>query len=88
MDTPDFRYPVITGDYKLGVNVHPWKSETIDTGAPVAKPKPIFAKIPQEAVQEELDRFEDQLAQRKAAEAERLAKAKAQLADKESKDAE
>ena len=88
LDNPDFRYPVITGDYKLGVNVHPWKSETIDTGAPVAKPKPIFAKIPQEAVQEELDRFEEQLSQRKAAEAERLAKAKAQLADKESKDAE
>ena len=64
LDNPDFHYPVITGDYKLGVNVHPWKSEAIDTGVPVAKPKPIFAKIPQEAVQEELDRFEEQLAQR------------------------
>ena len=52
----------------------------------VAKPKPIFAKIPQEAVQEELDRFEEQLSQRKAAEAERLAKAKAQLAEEEAAD--
>ena len=86
LDNPDFHYPVVTGDYKLGVNVHPWKSEAIDTGAPVAKPKPIFAKIPQEAVQEELDRFEEQLSQRKAAEAERLAKAKAQLAEEEAAD--
>ena len=85
LDKPGFRYPVITGDYKLGVNVHPWKSEPIEVGAPVAKPTPIFAKIPQEAVQEELDRFETALAARREAEAQRLAAEKAKLAEEEGK---
>ncbi|KAB8291939.1 methionine--tRNA ligase [Bifidobacterium avesanii] len=81
LDKPGFRYPIITGDYRLGVTVHPWKSEPIEVGAPVAKPTPIFAKIPQEAVQEELDRFESELAARREAEAQRLAAEKAKLAE-------
>ena len=81
LDKPGFKYPIITGDYKLGVNVHPWESEPIEVGAPVAKPTPIFAKIPVEAVQEELDRFSADLAARKEAEAERLAAEKAKLAN-------
>lgn len=63
------------------MNVHPWESEPIEVGAPVAKPTPIFAKIPVEAVQEELDRFSADLAARKEAEAERLAAEKAKLAN-------
>lgn len=81
LDKPGFSYPIITGDYKLGVNVHPWKSEPIVAGTPVAKPSPIFAKIPQEAVQEELDRFESALNARREAEAARLAAEKAKLAE-------
>ena len=81
LDKPGFKYPIITGDYKLGANVHPWESEPIEVGAPVAKPTPIFAKIPVEAVQEELDRFSADLAARKEAEAERLAAEKAKLAN-------
>ncbi len=81
LDKPGFKYPIITGDYKLGVNVHPWESEPIEVGAPVAKPTPIFAKLPVEAVQEELDRFSADLAARKEAEAERLAAEKAKLAN-------
>ncbi|MBW3088636.1 methionine--tRNA ligase [Bifidobacterium sp. 82T24] len=80
LDKPGFEYPIITGDYKLGVNVHPWASEPIEVGAVVPKPKPIFAKIPKEAVQEELDRFQAELDARRAKEAERLAAAKAKLA--------
>ncbi|KFI91104.1 methionyl-tRNA synthetase [Bifidobacterium saguini DSM 23967] len=80
LDKPGFKYPIITGDYKLGVNVHPWKSEPIEVGAVVPKPKPIFAKIPTEAVEEELARFDEALAARRAAEAERLAAEKAKLA--------
>ncbi|NEG70513.1 methionine--tRNA ligase [Bifidobacterium choloepi] len=80
LDKPGFHYPVITGDYVLGENVHPWKSEPIVVGAPVAKPSPIFAKIPAEAVDEELARFESELAARQQAEAERLASEKAKLA--------
>lgn len=81
LDNPAFRYPVITGDYVLGENVHPWQREPITVGAAVAKPKPIFAKIPQEAVQEELDRFSTELAARKQADAERLAAEQAKLKD-------
>lgn len=33
LDKPGFTYPIITGDYELGVNVHPWKSEAIEVGA-------------------------------------------------------
>ena len=47
----------------------------------MAKPTPIFAKIPVEAVQEELDRFDAELKARKEAEAQRLAAEKAKLAD-------
>ena len=79
LDKPGFRYPVITGDYELGRTVRPWQSEPIEVGAPVAKPTPIFAKIPKEAVDEELARFEEALAARKQAEAERLAAEKAKL---------
>ena len=80
LDKPGFHYPVITGDYVMGETVHPWESEPIEVGAPVAKPTPIFAKIPKEAVEEELARFDEALAARRAAEAERLAAEKAKLA--------
>ena len=80
LDKPGFTYPIITGDYKLGETVHPWASEPIVPGTPVAKPAPIFAKIPKEAVEEELARFESELAARREAEAQRLAAEKAKLA--------
>ena len=60
--------------------MHPWASEPIVPGTPVAKPAPIFAKIPKEAVEEELARFESELAARREAEAQRLAAEKAKLA--------
>ena len=68
LDKPDFSYPIITGTYQLGVNVHPWRSEPVKEGALIARPAPIFAKIPKEAVQEELDRFQAQSDERKAKE--------------------
>ena len=80
LDNPAFRYPVITGDYVLGETVRPWGSEPIEVGAPVAKPTPIFAKIPAEAVDEELARFEEALNARQEAEAKRLEAEKAKLA--------
>ncbi|MEE8725745.1 MAG: methionine--tRNA ligase [Bifidobacterium crudilactis] len=79
LDKPGFHYPIITGRYRLGENVHPWKREAIVDGTPIAKPTPIFAKIPKEAVQEELDRFQSELDARQAKEAERLAKEQAKL---------
>ena len=80
LDDPEFTYPVITGKYVLGENVHPWKSEPIVVGAPVAKPTPIFAKIPTEAVDEELARFDADLKARREAEQARLDAEKAKLA--------
>ncbi|RYQ28835.1 methionine--tRNA ligase [Bifidobacterium pseudolongum] len=80
LDNPAFRYPVITGDYVLGETVRPWGSEPIEVGALVAKPTPIFAKIPAEAVDEELARFEEALNARQEAEAKRLEAEKAKLA--------
>ena len=59
--------------------MHPWESEPIVAGTPVAKPTPIFAKIPKEAVEEELARFDAELAALRDAEAKRFAAAKAQL---------
>jgi methionyl-tRNA synthetase len=79
LDKPGFKYPIITGDYELGENVHPWRSETLGTGVPVPKPQPIFAKIPEEAIAEELDRFETDLQTRKDEEVKRFEQAKAKL---------
>lgn len=79
LDKPGFTYPIITGDYKLGETVHPWQSEPIVAGTPVPKPHPIFAKIPPEAVEEELARFDAELKARREAEAARLAAEKAKL---------
>ncbi|MEE0972269.1 MAG: methionine--tRNA ligase, partial [Bifidobacterium ruminantium] len=79
LDKPGFTYPIITGDYELGKTVHPWQSEPIVAGTPVPKPHPIFAKIPPEAVEEELARFDAELKARKEAEAARLAAEKAKL---------
>ena len=82
LDKPGFKYPIITGDYRLGETVHPWESEELVVGTPVPKPVPIFAKIPKEAVDEELERFESALAERKRKEAERLSLAQKDLANK------
>ena len=79
LDKPGFMYPIITGDYKLGETVHPWASEPNVAGTAVPKPHPIFAKIPPEAVEEELARFDSELKARREAEAARLAAEKAKL---------
>ena len=51
-------------------------------GTPIAKPHPLFAKIPREAVQEELDRFKQAMKARKEADKKQLAEAKKELAAK------
>ncbi|MSS13389.1 methionine--tRNA ligase [Bifidobacterium tsurumiense] len=79
LDKPGFHYPIITGDYRLGETVHPWESEPLTAGTPVPKPSPIFAKIRQEAVEEELARFNEELNARKEAEAKRLEEEQAKL---------
>lgn len=83
LDKPGFKYPIITGDYEIGKTVHPWESEPLVSGASVPKPSPIFEKIPKEAVDEELARFEADLQARKEAEAKRFEQAKEQLAERQ-----
>ncbi|MCI1902105.1 MAG: methionine--tRNA ligase [Bifidobacteriaceae bacterium] len=81
LDKPGFNYPIITGKYELGVNVAPWKRAEIVAGTPISKPSPLFVKIPKEAVQEETDRIEAEIAARQEAEKARLEGEKAKLAE-------
>jgi methionyl-tRNA synthetase len=50
-------YPVITGDYR---DPAPWRSVPIVPGTPLAAPTPVFAKLDQSVVDEELARLEAQ----------------------------
>jgi methionyl-tRNA synthetase len=49
------RYPVITGDYTGAAR---WESVPVRPGTPLAAPKPLFAKLDQSVVDEELGRLE------------------------------
>jgi len=50
-------YPVLTGDYRLGETVAPWRSEPIVPGTVVPAPSPIFRKLDESVVAEELARL-------------------------------
>ncbi|MQA60477.1 MAG: methionine--tRNA ligase [Actinophytocola sp.] len=43
LDTPDSSYPILTGDY--GAEQARWESAPIEVGRPLAKPRPLFAKL-------------------------------------------
>lgn len=47
-------YPIITGDY---TNAPKWQSTPIVVGTPIAKPKPIFVKLDESVVDEEIERM-------------------------------
>ena len=47
-------YPIITGDYS---HVRPWESSAVVPGTPIAKPRPVFAKLDESVVDEELQRL-------------------------------
>jgi methionyl-tRNA synthetase len=47
-------YPVITGEYS---GTPPWRSEPVRVGAPVNKPTPIFRKLDESVVDDELRRL-------------------------------
>ncbi|GEK21351.1 methionine--tRNA ligase [Cellulomonas xylanilytica] len=57
LDDDSRHYPIITGDYELGRTVAPWRSEPLVTGTPVAKPVPVFTKLDDSIVEEELERL-------------------------------
>ena len=49
-------YPIITGDY---TNVPTWERHAITPGTPIAKPTPVFVKLDESIVEEELARYAD-----------------------------
>lgn len=53
LDT-EYPYPIITGDY---ANVRPWAPREVVPGTPIAKPKPVFAKLDESVIAEELERL-------------------------------
>ncbi len=60
LDDPDRSYPVITGDYRVGQNLAAWRSEPIVPGTAVGKPTPVFTKLDESIVEEELARMRDE----------------------------
>jgi methionyl-tRNA synthetase len=48
-------YPIITGEYSVQA---PWESRPLDVGTPLQPPSPIFKKLDQSVVDEELRRLE------------------------------
>ena len=51
-------YPIITGDYPAAPA---WGRREVVAGTPVAKPSPVFVKLDESIVDEELSRYADQL---------------------------
>lgn len=54
LDKTDRTYPIITGDY---TNVPSWGRHDVTSGTPVAKPKPVFVKLDEAIIDEELERY-------------------------------
>ncbi|MBT0992924.1 methionine--tRNA ligase [Cellulomonas sp. DKR-3] len=54
LDDDSRSYPVITGDYR---DVPAWATTALVPGTPVAKPTPVFTKLDDSIVEEELERY-------------------------------
>ncbi len=50
-------YPIITGDY---TDLRPWASVPVVPGTPIAKPKPVFQKLDESVVDDEVERLLEQ----------------------------
>jgi methionyl-tRNA synthetase len=57
LDDASRRYPVITGDYRRGETLPAWQPVAVVPGTPVPKPEPVFTKLDDAIVEEELDRL-------------------------------
>jgi methionyl-tRNA synthetase len=58
LDDDTRHYPVITGDY-TGGDLLTWEPRAVVPGTPVAKPTPIFTKLDDSIVDEELERLRE-----------------------------
>jgi methionyl-tRNA synthetase len=52
-------YPVLQGDYRLGETLPAWRPEPIVPGTPVPAPSPVFRKLDDSVVEEELRRMQE-----------------------------
>ncbi|WP_019135088.1 methionine--tRNA ligase [Cellulomonas massiliensis] len=59
LDDESRRYPVITGDYRLGETVAPWAPRAVVPGTPVGPPSPVFTKLDDSVVEEEIARVRE-----------------------------
>ncbi|MBX9243356.1 methionine--tRNA ligase [Actinotalea ferrariae] len=57
LDDASRTYPIITGDYRLGETLAAWESVPLVPGTPVGPAKPVFRKLDDSIVEEELDRL-------------------------------
>ncbi|MEN5073165.1 methionine--tRNA ligase [Isoptericola cucumis] len=57
LDDDSREYPVITGDYRGEGGFPEWESRPVAPGTPVAKPVPVFTKLDDSIVDEELERL-------------------------------
>ncbi|AOZ73027.1 methionine--tRNA ligase [Boudabousia tangfeifanii] len=53
-DGSDLDYPIITGDY---TQVPTWGPREVKVGTPISKPKPVFVKLDDAIIAEELERY-------------------------------
>src|SRR5699024_9216233 len=58
LDDPSFEYPIITGDYAAMKGT--WQRTDLVPGTPVGKPAPLFSKLDEAIVEEELARLRAQ----------------------------
>ena len=56
LDDETRQYPVITGDYE---QFPAWESRPVRPGIPIAKPAPVFTKLDESVVEEELERLRE-----------------------------
>ncbi|MBZ2196686.1 methionine--tRNA ligase [Occultella gossypii] len=57
LDDPSRHYPIITGDYRLGETLAAWERSPVVAGTPVGPATPVFTKLDDGIVEEELDRL-------------------------------
>ncbi|MFI7588746.1 methionine--tRNA ligase [Spongisporangium articulatum] len=50
-------YPILAGDYRVGSTVAAWESTPVVPGTPVGAPTPVFRKLDDAIVEEELERL-------------------------------
>jgi methionyl-tRNA synthetase len=60
LDDPSRQYPVITGDYGAGHGTPTWGRVAIPAGQPVPAAKPVFSKLDDAIVEEEVERLRAQ----------------------------